>query len=374
MPTSNMNWMQATWPDIRMQGCERIRAAGVAGAGGGGFPSYAKWDDLGRIDSLLVNHQESEPNYFIDKWLGKTKAQTLAALFEVLLEQKVVERIVVSAKWKDRKKYMHTLEAETDGTIVPPDELPIDRSEYEGVVFAYTDNQYQYGMESVLLKVVNSTVLRGDLPMDHGWLVQNTETLINIAQALSDEAAVTRKYIHVSGEVPRDRFLEVPIGTPVRDLLNAADLPPAERPLDTVIADGGPGWCFPINEPPEAYGVRKSTNGLLVLGERTAEENELGGGRIDVLEEFDWNTRTIETEPTSTIDPSRVRIPLATNFEPDVVEPAVPIVEIGDHVGVGERIANSSSDGISNPQHASIAGEVTAISETSIEIESRTTK
>ncbi|MHC3437601.1 NADH dehydrogenase subunit [Natrialbaceae archaeon A-gly3] len=372
MTSLNMHGSQSVWPDIRAQGCKRIRAAGVAGAGGAGFPSYAKWDDLEGVDSLLVNHQESEPNYFIDKWLGETKAQTLATLFDVLLKQEVVDRIVISAKWKDREKYMHALEAETDGTVILPDELPIDRDEYEGVVFAYTDNQYQYGMESVLLKVVDGTVLRDDLPMDYGWLVQNTETLINIARALSDEMPVIRKYVHISGEVPRSRFLEVPIGTPVSDLLNAVSLPPAERPSDTVIADGGPGWCFPIDAPPESYGVGKSTNGLLVLDERTVKKNELGDGRINVLEEYDWNARMREIEPTTTIDPSRVRIPLATNSEPDIVEPAVPIVEIGDLVSVGDRIASPSSDGISNPQHASIAGEVTAVSKTSIEIESRT--
>lgn len=374
MTTPNMHEAQATWPDVRAQGRERIRAAGVAGAGGAGFPSFAKWDALGQVDSLLVNHQESEPNYFIDKWLGKTKAQTLAALFDVLLEQAVVDRIIVSAKWKDREKYMHTLEVDTGGTIVPPGELPLEREEHEGVVFAYTDNQYQYGMESVLLKVVDGTVLRGDLPMDHGWLVQNTETLINIAQALSDETPVTRKYVHVDGDVPQGRFLEVPIGTPIGELLNAADCPPDMLPSDAVISDGGPGWCFPIDAPLEAYGVRKSTNGLLVLDERTAEENELGDGRIDVLEEYDWNARPIETEPTTAIDPSRVRIPLATNPKPDIVEPAVPLVEIGDRVGVGDRIASPSSDGISNPQHASIAGEVTAVSETGIDIESRPTR
>lgn len=362
---------RATWPDVRAQGCEQIRAAGVTGAGGAGFPSYAKWNDLERVDSLLMNHQESEPNYVIDKWLGKAKAQMLATLFDVLLEQEVVDRIVVSGKWKDREEYMHALEAKTDGTVIPPNELPFNRDEYKGVIFAYTDNQYQYGMESVLLKVVDGTVLRNDLPMDHGWLVQNTETLINIARALSDETPVIRKYVHVSGEVPRDRFFEVPIGTPVSDLLNAAGLPPAERPSDAVIADGGPGWCFPIDAPPEAYGVRKSTNGLLVLDERTAEENELGDGRIDVLNEYDWNARLTDTEPTTTIDPFRVRIPLATNPEPDIVEPGTPIVEVGDRVGVGDRITSSSSDGISNPQHASIGGEVTAVSETSIEIESR---
>ncbi|AEH37239.1 NADH dehydrogenase [Halopiger xanaduensis] len=360
----------AEWPDIRRQGSDLIRAAGVAGAGGAGFPSYAKWTDLEAVDSLLVNHQESEPNYRIDKWLGKTKAETFAALFDALLAQ-AFDLIVVSAKWKDRDEYVRELEAETDGTVIPPDELPLDRNAESGVVFAYTENTYQYGMESVLLKTVDGTVIGNDLPTDYGWLVQNTETLYNISRALSNGTPVTRKYVHVSGDVPRDRFLEVPVGTPASELLRAAGRPPESLPADAVLADGGPGWCFPVDAPAADYGVRKHTNCLLVLDEDTVAENAYGEGRIDVLEADEWTDREVESEPTATLEPSRVRIPLVTNPELDVVEPAEPTVEIGDRVDVGDRIASPSPDGISNPQHASIAGEVTAVSASAIEIESR---
>ena len=359
----------AEWPDVRTQGSELIRAAGVAGAGGAGFPAYAKWTDLEAVDSLLVNHQESEPNYYIDKWLGKTRAATFAALFDALLEQ-AFDLIVVGAKWTDRDAYLRDLEAETGGTVVRPDELPLDRDERSGVVFAYTENKYQYGMESVLLKTVDGTVIGNDLPTDHGWLVQNTETLYDISRAFRDGTPVTRKYVHVSGEVPRDRFLEVPIGTPASDLLRAAGRPPESLPSDAVVADGGPGWCFEIEAPLEEYGVRKHTNCLLVLDEEIVAENTYGEGRIDVLEAYDWTDREGETEPTGTLEPSRVRIPLATNPEPAVVEPAEPVVAVGDRVEPGDRIATPSSDGISNPQHASLAGEVTAVSASAVEIES----
>ncbi|ADB60078.1 Respiratory-chain NADH dehydrogenase domain 51 kDa subunit [Haloterrigena turkmenica DSM 5511] len=359
----------AEWPDVRTEGSDLIRAAGVAGAGGAGFPSYAKWTDLDAVDSLLVNHQESEPNYYIDKWLGKTRAETFAALFDALLER-AFDRIVVSAKWKDRDEYVRDLETETGGTVIPPAELPLDRDEESGVVFAYTENKYQYGMESVLLKTVDGTVIGTDLPTDHGWLVQNTETLYNIFRALSDGEPVTHKYVHVSGDVPRDRFLEVPIGTPASELLRTAGRPPETLPSNAVLADGGPGWCFPVEVSPDEYGVRKHTNCLLVLDEETVAENTYGEGRIDVLEAYEWTDREVDFEPTAMIDPSRVRIPLATNPEPDVVDPAEPVVEVGDHVDVGDRIARPSSDGISIPQHASIAGEVTAVSESGIEIES----
>ncbi|ELY52370.1 Respiratory-chain NADH dehydrogenase domain 51 kDa subunit [Natronococcus jeotgali DSM 18795] len=360
----------AEWPDVRAQGCGLIRAAGVAGAGGAGFPSYAKWTDLEGVDSLLVNHQESEPNYYVDKWLGRAHAETFAALFDVLLEE-AFDPIVVSAKWKDRDEHVRDLEAETDGTVIPPNELPLDRDEESGVVFAYTENEYQYGMESVLLKTVDGTVVGTDLPADHGWVVQNTETLYNISRALSDGEPVTHKYVHVSGDVARDRFLEVPIGTPASELLRAAGRPPEALPSDAVLADGGPGWCFPVDATPADYGVCKHTNCLLVLDGETVAENTFGEGRIDVLEEYEWTDRAVETEPTATLEPPRVRIPLATNPEPDVVEPAEPAVEVGDRVAVGDRIATPSTDGISNPQHASIAGEVTAVSESALEIESR---
>ncbi|WP_226041027.1 NADH dehydrogenase subunit [Natrinema sp. DC36] len=360
----------AEWPDVRTQASDLIRVAGVAGAGGAGFPSYAKWTDLEAVDSLLMNHQESEPNYSIDKWLGKTRAETFATLFDELIEG-AFDLIVVSAKWKDRDEHMQELEAETDGTVIPPAELPLDRDAESGVVFAYTENKYQYGMESVLLKTVDGTVIGSDLPTDYGWLVQNTETLYDIARALSAGAPVTHKYVHVSGEVPRDRFLEVPIGTPASELLRAADCPSDALPADAVIADGGPGWCFPIDSVPDEYGVRKHTNCLLVLDAETVAESTLGGGRIDVLEEYEWSDREMESEPTATIEPDRVRIPLATNPNPEVVEPAEPIVAVGDRVEHGDRIATPSSDGISIPQHASVAGEVTAVSESDIEIESR---
>lgn len=83
-----------------------------------------------------------------------------------------------------------------------------------------------------------------DLPTDHGWIVQNTETLYNIGRALIDETAVTRKYVHVDGATPQHRCLEVPVGTPANVLLEAAGIDRGSRSSDRVLADGGPGWCY----------------------------------------------------------------------------------------------------------------------------------
>ncbi|MDS0476677.1 NADH dehydrogenase subunit [Natrinema sp. 1APR25-10V2] len=355
-------------PAVRDGGVERVRNAGIAGAGGAGFPSYAKWERVASTDYLLVNHQESEPNFFVDKWLGRSRAAEFASLFDALLED-AFEAVVVSAKWTDRDEHMTELEAETGGTVVPPDELPLDAEDQSGVVFAYTDARYQYGMESVLLDVVADTVVGSDLPTDRGWLVQNTETMANVYRALTDGTPVTHTYVHVDGAVPRHRFLEVPIGTPASELLSAAGRPPDELPSDAVLASGGPGWCFEIETSADEFAVDKSTNGLLVLSESTVADNTLGDGRIDVLESRDWTAGPTETEPTATIEPDVVRIPLVTNpdFE-GTVSPGVPAVEPGDGVETGAVVATPPSNGIGVPHHASIDGKVTAVTETSIEI------
>ncbi|MDQ2049895.1 NADH dehydrogenase subunit [Natronolimnohabitans sp. A-GB9] len=345
-----------------------LRNAGLAGAGGAGFPTYAKWERLAEVDSLLVNHQESEPNYYMDKWLGRERTDELAGLFDGLLDA-AFDRIVIAAKHTNRDEWLRELEAATGATIYEPDELPVDEDE-TGVSIAYTDDRYEYGMESVLMRLVTDTVLGGDeLPMDHGWLVQNTETLYNVRRALVEDEPMTTKFVHVDGRVPTHRFLEVPIGTPATRLLEAAGRTDG---LDDneVILDGGPGWCFEIEDPPETFGVRKRTNCLLVMEESVVEENRIGsGGRVNVLAPAAWKRSVHETEPTAGLRPDRVEVPLITNpdFE-GIVTPSNPVVGTGEQVEAGEMIARPA-DGISIAHHAPIDGTVTRIGNWAITIE-----
>ena len=348
-----------------------IRNAGIAGAGGAGFPTYAKWERIDEVSNLLVNHQESEPNYYMDKWLGQSRAGDLDELFDALSDS-ALDVVVIAAKESDRDRWMGELEATLGGTIYLPDELPIDAEDESGVVFAYTDDRYEFGMESVLLNMVAETVIGRDLPMDHGWIVQNTETLLAMYDALLTGQAMTHKHVHVDGHVPQHRFLEVPIGTPIEDILSAAGMSSSELPADAVVADGGPGWCFAIEEPLEQFGIRKRSNCLLVLTEQEVKEHTLGNGRIDLRDLHPWKSGDHESAPTGAITPDHVNIPLITNpaFE-GVVEPSKPIVSEGESVEAGEMIAVPAPDGISIPQHTSISGEVMSISDDWITIEHR---
>lgn len=348
---------------------EDIQRAGVAGAGGAGFPSYAKWERIDDVDFLMVNHQESEPSYYIDKWLGKTHADRYAELFDALLEE-FLQTIVIGSKEKNREKWAGPLEEEIPGEVVLPDDLPIDAADYEGVVHAYTADTYQLGMESVLLNMVADTVIGRDLPMDLGWIVQNTETLYNIHRAIFEDEPVTSKWVHAGGNVPQHRFLEVPVGTPAVDILEAGGLDGGEVPDGQVIADGGPGWCFACEADLDTYPVSKACNAFLLLDADVVEENTFGAdGRINVLEEYEWESPDNELEPSEFLEPDRVYVPLITNpdFE-GLVAPSVPTVDAGDTVEVGDVIAEPG-EGISNYQHASIDGTVAEITDRAVIID-----
>jgi electron transport complex protein RnfC len=361
MSTTLQQLEQAAVPEL----ATTLRNAGVSGAGGAGFPTYAKWERLDDADCLLLNHQESEPNYYIDKHLGRTRAEELASLLDALLEE-AFDLVVVCAKETDREQWLTDFEAATDGAVYDSADLPLDPDEASGVVFAYTEDRYEYGMESVLLRLVADVVVGSDLPMDHGWIVQNTETMYNVYRTLADDEPVTRKFVHVDGNVPDHSFLDVPVGTPADVLLEAAGRDPASLNGET-LADGGPGWCFEIEGRPADFGVTKRTNGVLVLDEEVVEANTLGEGRINVLNEIEWKTDQ-ETTPTE-LDPGVVRIPRVTNPDfGDLVARSRPIVAEGDDVTAGEMIAVPGQDGFSTAQHASIDGTVTAVTDEHIEI------
>lgn len=343
-----------------------LRNAGVAGAGGAGFPTHAKWRHLGDVDHLLVNHQESEPVYYMDRWLGRERADAFAALFDALIASSL-ETVVVAAKLANRD-WNKPLEAATDATVYRPDDLPVDAADESGVVFAYTDDRYNYGMESVLLNVATGTVLSGDdLPMDHGWIVQNTETLWNVYRAIERGEPTTRTYVHVDGNVPDHRFLDVPVGTPAADLLDAAGRPIGSLSDTEVLLHGGPGWCFRTDGPAEAFRASKRTNAVLVLDTETVAANTYGDGRIDALDARDWSGDH-ETEPTR-LAPDAVGVPLVTNGAIGPVDPGDPIVAPGDEVAAGEMVA-TPGDGISNAHHAPIDGTVTAVEDGRVSVRS----
>jgi len=348
---------------------EVLKEGGVAGAGGAGFPTYAKY--VKPLPYHITNAQESEPGYYIDKWLHKAHPEEFAELYNFLLEWGF-QKIIIAPKWKDREWFLPLEEAtgarvfdvRGRGNVVNLSEVE------EKILFAYTDDQYAFGKEQALiLNTCGVRLAARDLATDHGFVVSNTETLWNMYKLLTRGEPVTMKYVHVYGETPKHIFVDVPVGTPAADLFEEAGMPLDEiQERGFVVVDGGPGW-FSIIEDPRSYSVTKRTNSLLVIDPNYADPKRGDVRTIGNRQGYPKEPKEQHQQaPSKVLEPAVVRVRLQDNPDFAIVKPAVPVVEVGQAVKKGDLIARPAAEGFSNSFHASIDGTVTEITEQWIEI------
>ena len=349
---------------------EILRDFGVVGAGGAGFPTWAKY--TAPQPTLVVNAQESEPGYFIDKWLHEQRADDLVDLL-AWLRGWGIKRTVVAAKLKDRASFqrMEALAGVGDGHARVLDCTGRNRHKLdeqpEEMLFAYTDDRYAYGMETALLLIVAQTKIpQGERPVQHGFIVNNTETLVNVFDVLTRAEPVTTKFVHVYGATPRHTFRQVPVGACAADLLADAGLGVDEvKARGLVVVDGGPGWFERVD--PDVAVVTRRTNALLVLDpafvDVTKKDVLPGPGKNG----YPLAETAFARSPTS-LSVTSVRVPLVDNVAFRVVRAAEPLVSVGQRVQRGEPLARASAEGVSVATHASIDGVVGSVGPRFVEI------
>jgi len=99
----------------------------------------------------------------------------------------------------------------------------------------------------------------GGIPLNIGVVVNNVQTLINVARAFDGEPVITRT-ITVTGAVKNPITVTVPIGTSLREVLELAG---GGRSDDLVYINGGPMMGSLITDLTDP--VTKTTGGLIAL-------------------------------------------------------------------------------------------------------------
>ena len=220
-----------------------MQEAGIVGAGGAGFPSYAKLAD--GADILVVNGAECEPLLYTDyAFLQKQMPMVLAGIKAVLEYAKIPQGLLCVKEHTAKRLRL------TDGTKL------VDR------IFVKTlPDVYPMGDEISLIYQATGRVVRpGNLPITAGVIVLNVETLYNVAVSVKFSTPVTRKWLTIAGDIPQPIVVTVPVGTPVSELFEKNSI---VVPEDYVVLDGGPSMGKVID--PERAVVTKTTKGLLIL-------------------------------------------------------------------------------------------------------------
>ncbi|MDR1649355.1 MAG: SLBB domain-containing protein [Synergistaceae bacterium] len=221
---------------------EKIKAAGIVGAGGAGFPTHVKLDSA--PEYLIVNGAECEPLLRVDQQLGAMYAAELLETLETLRSARKASRAIYGLK----EKYHDAVDA-----------LSSRIGKYPNIEIKTLRNTYPAGDEQVLVyETTGRVVPEGGIPIAVGAVVLNVETLYNIWRAFGD-VPVTEKFVTVGGAVKFPSTVKFPIGIAVREALDYCGGPTVE---DFAIIDGGPMMGkLTVPEAP----VTKTTKGLLVL-------------------------------------------------------------------------------------------------------------
>ncbi len=225
---------------------EAVRAAGVVGEGGAGFPAHVKY--AARVQTVIANGCECEPLLHSDQHLMLAHAGEIVSALTALKEATGASRAVIATKAKYGEAAA-ALKAAMAG---------------HDLELALLDNFYPAGDEQVLVhELTGRTVPPLGLPGDVGALVANVGTLVSAAGALAGRP-VTDRVITVTGAVRSPGVWLVPIGTPLAGLLDACGGP---EPDDPVFMVGGP-MMGRLVDGPEALAAEvatKTSGGLIVL-------------------------------------------------------------------------------------------------------------
>lgn len=328
-----------------------MQEAGVVGAGGAGFPTYVKYKETPQ--AMAINAAESEPGYYADKLLHRDEPEAFINVFEWMKATFSMEIMLIIAE-DVAKPYMNKVEELAD--------------KLHNFSIAYIEPKYKYGQEKALLKAaMGLNIPKKEIPPEHGFIVNNTESIFNIYRAVFRERPVITKFTHVYGEIGDDvKAFEAPVGALAEDLIRVYGAEPSDF-QDCYLYDGGPILSEKVADPIGKeclVPLTKTTNAFLVVHPDKDRVKKKHYPHPD----YKHNTIDCPWAPDKIInieeDIHRVRVPLTGKFQ----KPGRLDVKVGDEVRARDTLAEPATEGFSVGVHASIDGKITQITDDWIEI------
>ncbi len=183
---------------------EKVKAAGVVGAGGGGFPTHVKL--AAKAEVVIANGAECEPLLHKDEVIMEQNAAQLVKGMQLAMESVGATQGVIGVKGK-KKGAVEAVTAASHGANI--------RVQLLGDYYPSGDEY------DLVFNVTGRLIPPGGIPINVGVVVNNVETFVNIAAAW-EGTPVTQKMLTIAGAVKTPLTLQVPIGATYRDCVAAA--------------------------------------------------------------------------------------------------------------------------------------------------------
>jgi len=240
-----------------------VRASGLVGLGGAGFPTHVKLNvpEWKKIDTLLINCAECEPYITADNREVIENSWAIMSGVYSVLEILGVERVIIGIE-NNKPEAIKILKEISDNKKYDPKDvvrvLPLKAS-------------YPQGAEKVLIKACTGReVPAGKLPADAGCIVMNVTSVAVLSDYLKTGMPLVKKRLTIDGSAIKEpKNVIVPIGTPINEVIEFCGGYKCEPHK---ILMGGPMMGLAVSD--DTLPILKQNNAILAFDEKEAKLSE----------------------------------------------------------------------------------------------------
>lgn len=231
-----------------------VRASGLVGLGGAGFPTSVKLDAIGKgiIKRLILNGAECEPYITSDTRTMLDKSDLLREGVELML------------RFCDFEEVIFGIEKNKPAAIARLKEVFADMSKVRVEAMPST---YPQGGEKILIYNTTGLVIpEGKLPADVGVIVMNVTSLAFLASYVRTGMPLVEKVVTVDGSaISAPANVIAPVGTAIKELIEFVGGTCSE--VGKILL-GGPMMGVAVYT--DTHPVLKTTNAVTVLSMKDA--------------------------------------------------------------------------------------------------------
>ncbi len=235
-----------------------VRASGLVGLGGAGFPTHVKLQpkNLNDVDTLIINAAECEPYITADYRECMENSWEIVSGVQAVMEFLDLKRGIIGVE-ANKPKAIAELTAIARSVSKTGREVTVKK----------LPARYPQGAEKVLIaQTTGRRVPPGKLPADVGCIVMNVTSVATLSVYLKTGMPLVKKRLTVDGSaVKSPKNVIVPLGTPIKEVIGFCG---GLKHKATKLLMGGPMMGVTLRD--EELPILKQNNAILALADEDA--------------------------------------------------------------------------------------------------------
>ncbi len=210
----NRLWEGVEPPQVRNRDdfIKAVRASGLVGLGGAGFPSFIKFNfkPEQNIDTLIVNAAECEPYITVDHRECVDNSWDIVSSIHVICEYYGFKQVIIAVE--DNKPDVFKVLSDVAKTDSNGDKIKL----------MVLKSKYPQGAEKMMVQsATGKKVPPGKLPGDVGCIVMNVASIAFLSRYLKTGKPLVKRSMTVDGSaIANPMNVRVPIGTNIGDIID----------------------------------------------------------------------------------------------------------------------------------------------------------